>query len=368
MAYDAGQGIGNAAKGAGLGAKVGGPVGALVGGGLGLLSGFFGGGESEEEKLARQLLLEYDEMGEIDWNKTLPKLERYKAVMVENPTLEPQQAALQSQAASIQDEPDPVLKKAKMQALGQLQQSSKDGLSLTDLAQIKRMETDTGKVIRGEREALLQRANASGQGMGGAALALAQQAAQDDQNRMSQANAEKAAQIQQARRDAMMKFGITSAEFEKQLLDTKMGKAKLVDARDQFNQQLAANVNSANTIALNNQKEAARRQRELEETSRVATTNQMAKNKAEIEEKKRTQAERDFEARAKLRQGIVTGGNKSAEQQANSNKSIGDAISSGVDIYKSLDGDDNDYAKKEKDIYGERNTRYGNITTGNTDE
>lgn len=58
MSYDTGQGLKGAAGGALAGGAVGGPVGALIGGGLGLLGGF-GGGESENEKRSRQMLMDY---------------------------------------------------------------------------------------------------------------------------------------------------------------------------------------------------------------------------------------------------------------------------------------------------------------------
>lgn len=58
MGYDYGQGLKGAGGGAMAGFAVGGPVGAAIGGGLGLLGGF-GGGESEQEKQRRQMLMDY---------------------------------------------------------------------------------------------------------------------------------------------------------------------------------------------------------------------------------------------------------------------------------------------------------------------
>ena len=58
MSYNTGQGVKGAAGGAMAGFGVGGPLGGLIGGGLGLLAGF-GGGESENDKRMRQMLMDY---------------------------------------------------------------------------------------------------------------------------------------------------------------------------------------------------------------------------------------------------------------------------------------------------------------------
>ncbi len=62
MSYDYGQGLKGAAGGALAGGALGGPVGALVGGGLGLLGGF-GGGENENDKRRREMLMQYYHTG-----------------------------------------------------------------------------------------------------------------------------------------------------------------------------------------------------------------------------------------------------------------------------------------------------------------
>lgn len=56
--YNWQQGLKGAGGGALAGGALGGPAGALIGGGLGLLGGF-GGGESEQEKAQRQMLMDY---------------------------------------------------------------------------------------------------------------------------------------------------------------------------------------------------------------------------------------------------------------------------------------------------------------------
>jgi hypothetical protein len=58
MSYDYGQGLKGAGGGALAGFSVGGPLGAMVGGGLGLLGGF-GGGENENDKRQREMLMQY---------------------------------------------------------------------------------------------------------------------------------------------------------------------------------------------------------------------------------------------------------------------------------------------------------------------
>src|SRR5688500_3113323 len=58
MSYDWEQGLKGAGGGALAGGSIGGPVGAVVGGGLGLLGGFFGG-ENENDKRRRDMMMQY---------------------------------------------------------------------------------------------------------------------------------------------------------------------------------------------------------------------------------------------------------------------------------------------------------------------
>lgn len=344
-------------------------IGEILGGikaGAGIVSGIKSifGGKSPEQKAAEEALYQYDSLGNIDWNKTLPLLKAYQAQQVEDPTLEADRAAVESAMANL-PETDPRLKKAQMDALTSMQRRGSEGLTLSDRADLEKLQMDAARAGRGSREALLQRAAASGQPMGAAALSLAQQAEQDTANQAAQRSLEIAAMRQQAKRDALAKAGGLASDFRTQEFNEQSSVASAKDALAKFNEQNAANRAMRNVKALRDAQASRLEQGTMAEQSRIAAENAMAKNRAAIEEKK-YQEKVD---RIDKRLGYKQVANKAA---ADARAQQGLALDKTIDAASSLAGSGlfKPAAKTQEETYGKRNTNYAdlNLTTGNTDE
>lgn len=130
---------------------------------------------------------------------------------------------------------DPRYSKYEMDALSDLEQLSKDGLSIADQADLARLEGDVNRQNRGRLGAIQQ--NMASRGMSGSGLELVaqQQAAQDATERQALASLEKAGMAQAGRRAATQQLGQLSGQLSSRDFQQQAQKAQAQDAINRFN-------------------------------------------------------------------------------------------------------------------------------------
>ena len=178
--------------------------------------------------------------------------------LVQQGSLSPEQAQaiLADPSAMNNISLDPNLKNAQMDALASLQDiSSSGGMTAMDKANLGRIETEENTAARGQREAILQ--NAQARGMGGSGLELMSQMKnqQDSATRKSQRDLDVAGMAQQRALDALMQGGNLAGQIQGQDFSQQAQTAQANDAIARFNAQNQQQVGMAN-VAANNDAQA----------------------------------------------------------------------------------------------------------------
>jgi hypothetical protein len=139
---------------------------------------------------------------------------------------------------------DPKLKGYEMQALADLEQISKDGLSMRDQADLARLEGQVNRQNAGRTGAIQQSMAARGMGGSGLELVAQMQANQDATERQALASLEKAAMAQDGRRNATAQLGSQAGQMSARDFAQQAQRAQAQDAINRFN---VANQNSTNS-------------------------------------------------------------------------------------------------------------------------
>jgi hypothetical protein len=132
-------------------------------------------------------------------------------------------------------ETNPLYAQYEQQALADLEQQSRDGLSARDKADMARLEADVNRQNAGRLGAIKQGMNARGMGGSGMDLVAQQQAAQAATEREAIASLEKAAQVQDGRRDATSRLGALSSQLQGRDYQQQANAASAQDRINQFN-------------------------------------------------------------------------------------------------------------------------------------
>lgn len=260
-----------ALSGAGTGFAVGGPIGAAIGGGVGLLGSLFDSGDSGQQEALAKAMDIYDNLDVATPEEREFTLEYLKKVGSLTPEMET--AIKQGDTEMAKIAIDPKLKSAQMQALSNLSQQGKTGLTLEDRAGINDIKRDVAQQEKGQRDAVLQNMAARGMAGSGQELAAQLEGAQAGADRASKQNLDIAAQAQKARQQAVLNSGTLAGNMENQSFGEQSAIQRAQDAINQFNTNNAQNVSNANVTANNNaQKSNLDYAKELEQ-NRVATTN-----------------------------------------------------------------------------------------------
>jgi hypothetical protein len=254
--------------------------------------------------------------------------------LVEQGVLSPEEAkaALSGRSEMDNVSTDPKLQAAQMEALNHLQDiTNGGGLSSTDRAKLNQIAIDESTKARGQRDAILQ--NAQARGMGGSGLELMSQL-QNEQNAASNKSARDlsvAGDAEQRALDALIKEGELSGNMQNQQFNQQATKANANDAISKFNAQNLNTVNLANTQAKN-----AAQAVNLENKQNIANQNaaiQTAQNKQKADVNQ--QIFNDKIARAGGAQSVAN--QNAAAQGQNSqgaanafNQTIGTGISAGA--------------------------------------
>lgn len=297
--------IGGAAQGGSAGFAVAGPVGAVVGG---LLGGLFGGQDREltaEERAYINAQRELASLPPIDWSKTVPSLSAYKAIEVEEPVLQAEFPELKTALDRQMPPRDPREERMRLQAYESIRQNK--GVQATELAKIQMQQAQMAK---SGRDAIMQSERAKGTATGGQALAAQMAANQSAQNAAAMGGIELAGQKEAIKLDALNKY----AQGLSQLRGERVAEAQaLATAKDNMATNTArfSEVRKAENNRLLNERLAnLQAQREKEEMSRVATTNEMARDRAALQEKMRNDQLNLIDKRLKMATGKAAAGSR----------------------------------------------------------
>jgi hypothetical protein len=143
---------------------------------------------------------------------------------------------------------DPRLKGFEMQALADLEQISKDGLSARDQADLAQLEGQVNRQNAGRTGAIQQSMAARGMGGSGLELVAQMQANQDATERQALASLEKAAMAQEGRRGATAQLGAQAGQMSARDFQQQAQRAAAQDAVNRFNV-----ANQVNTQMYNHQ-------------------------------------------------------------------------------------------------------------------
>lgn len=130
---------------------------------------------------------------------------------------------------------DPRYSHYEMQALQDLEQQSKDGLSLRDQADLAQLEGQVNRQNAGRQGAIQQNMAARGMGGSGMELVAQMQASQDATERQALASMEKAAMAQEGRRGATAMLGQQAGQMSARDFQQQAQKAAAQDAINRFN-------------------------------------------------------------------------------------------------------------------------------------
>lgn len=215
---------------------------------LGVGDAFFGGDpvmadtsgfEAERAKAVR------------DWEATLPtsyKRERYLGGY--NPEMVGELDQLgDTELSGISTNPE--YDRARMAALHDLEDISKDGLSAQDEADLARLEGDIGARNAGRMGAIKQGMAARGMGGSGMELLAQMQAAQGSTQQHAQAALDKAAMAQNNRRAAIAQMGQLGGQMKAQDFGQQAQVAQAQDAINRFNTGNSVQRAFTNTAATN---------------------------------------------------------------------------------------------------------------------
>ncbi len=253
-----------------------------------------GGAADKSERATQRAVDEFDMLlpGREEQNLDLDELIQQGVL-----TPEEAQVILQKDSALNNITLDPKLKQAQMDALSSLQDIGQNkGITDMDRAQLAQIDAQENTAARGQREAILQNAQARGLGGSGIELLSQMQNQQDSATRKSARDTDVAGMAQARALQALQQAGnlggsIQQADFSRQ---AEVGKAN--DAIARFNTETQNQNSAANTLA-RNQAQAAN----LAAKQKIADTNVGIGNAQQQANKQLIQT--DFDNRAKLAAG-----------------------------------------------------------------
>lgn len=150
---------------------------------------------------------------------------------------------------------DPRYKDAQLEALRQLEQRSKQGLTAQDEADMFRLKMQTDANNRGRVGAIQQNMDARGMGGSGMSAMMKLQASQDSAEREALRSMEKAAQMQNNKFSASQALGQQSTQMRSQEFNEESAKARAKDSINAFNTKLLNDNTNRNWETRNQNKQ-----------------------------------------------------------------------------------------------------------------
>jgi len=167
-------------------------------------------------------------------------------------TPEMEQAVAQAPSAFEKIQVDPSLKQAQMRALKEMEQIGyQGGLRLQDKAALQEVQNKAAQQERSNREALMQRFAAQGQGGSGFELQAQMAAQQGGADRQAMGGLSVAAEAQRRALDAIMKAGQLGGDIRGQEYGMERDRASAADAIARFNTENLRSLQSRNVGARN---------------------------------------------------------------------------------------------------------------------
>jgi len=199
--------------------------------------------------------------GKADFNNAIDVFKRLDLPDYQYDQLMPEQieALMQQESGLSGYESDPRLKDAQLNSLDALQAIiDGDGMTAMDKSRMNQINMENNTIDRGNRDAIMQ--NAQARGVGGSGLEMAQKMISQQQGagRRSQQGFDVAAQAEQRALEALMQSGQLSGQVRGQDLDEASQVAKAQDMINQFNTANQNQARFANTQA-NNQAQQSNR-------------------------------------------------------------------------------------------------------------
>lgn len=130
---------------------------------------------------------------------------------------------------------DPQMKQYEMDALRDLEQISKDGMSARDQAELAQLDSQVNRQNAGRQGAIQQNMAARGMGGSGMELVAQMQASQDATERQALASMEKAAMAQDGRRAATAQMGQQAGQMSARDFQQQAARAQAQDSINRFN-------------------------------------------------------------------------------------------------------------------------------------
>lgn len=261
----------------------------------GVLQDILSGGAADKSEAATQRAVDEFDISRPGIDEQTLDLEE----LVQQGILSPEEAQviLQKDSALNNITLDPKLKKAQDDALLSLQEiGQNEGLTNMDRAQLAQIESQENAASRGQREAIIQNAQARGLGGSGIELLSQMQNQQDAATRKSARDTDVAGMAQARALQALQQAGSLGGQMQQADFGRQAQVAQANDAIAQFNTQTQNQNNAANTLA-RNQAAAAN----LAEKQRVADQSTGIRNQQQQANKSLYQT--DFDNKVKLAAG-----------------------------------------------------------------
>jgi hypothetical protein len=191
-------------------------------------------------------------------------------------TPEEAQAALQAQSEMAGYSADPRLVQAQMDALSQLTDISKGGMTAGDRAAIQEARMEVGTDERGRQEAIMQNMAARGMSGGGQEMAARLASSQGASNRLASDARNQAMASQQRALTALSQGSNLAGNMRSSSLNEADRRAQAVDAINRFNSQNTQQVGMANVAARNAAAQDALSRQQSTANQNVDMRNKMA--------------------------------------------------------------------------------------------
>lgn len=305
---------------------VGGAAANILSGAIGNI--FSSGDKQKAFDLAEEAYQEIEAMGAPPDLAREIILEKYKQAGLYSPELEQAVDVGISEVSKIQE--DPRLKEAQMNALGELEERGKLGITAEERAEMNKVRRQAGQDIEGRRQRILSSFQERGLSTPGLELAAQLQNAQAGANLESE-NADRiAAEASRRALESIVSSGNLGSKIREQDFNIANSKAQAVDELNRFNvsQQIARqqrNIASKNEAQGRNLSEAQR----IQDLNATQRNQELVRQRQAEEEKYRLGLEQaKSKANAKLGQAGLYG--EKARDTASTIGGVGAGISQGI--------------------------------------
>jgi len=302
----------------------------LIGAGASLAGGLLGqaasaGDRAASSQMLQDLLMQYQNLNTPDVDALKVYLEQQQSMG----DLVPQQEALVGQlgpsalgAISL----DPALRAQQMEALNTIAETSKEGMSAVDRAQLDELLRTNAAATTAAQKSVLQNRQSRGMGGGGDELAAMLGNTQSAANRGSSESLKIAAEAANRRLNATDKSANLAAAIEASDYNRAAAKAGANDAIANFNAQLKQGLEGRKNSSANNAQE-----RNLANKQTIANNNTATRNQQQQYNTNLTQ--QDFENKLKKLGGVAsatTGASQNLQNNANATAQMWSNIGTGA--------------------------------------